>query len=62
MFQYPQILQLDENFEPVKIWNNKKEIAEYFNKKIQGADLVLEIVVDFKVIIGLLKFFMKEKD
>ncbi len=27
MFQYPQILQLDENFEPVKVWNNKKEIA-----------------------------------
>lgn len=41
MFQYPQILQLDENFEPVKVWNNKKEIAEYFNKKIQGVDLAL---------------------
>ena len=37
----PQIYQLNENLEPIQIWNNKKEVAEYFHKRIQGLDLAL---------------------
>lgn len=38
---YPEILQLDENFEPIREWKNKKEITLYTNKGVQGLDLAL---------------------
>lgn len=38
---YPEIVQLDEDFNVIKIWNNKREIAEYYNKRIQGVDLAI---------------------
>ena len=38
---YPEICQLDEEFNVIKVWNNKREIAEYYNKKIQGVDLAI---------------------
>ena len=37
----PEICQLDENFNIIKIWKNKRDIAEYYNKKIQGVDLAI---------------------
>lgn len=38
---YPEILQLNEDFEPIREWKNKKEIILYTNKKVQGLDLAL---------------------
>lgn len=37
----PEILQLDENLNPIREWKNKKEITIYFKKKVQGLDLAL---------------------
>lgn len=37
----PEILQLNENLEPIREWKNKKEIIVYYHKKIQGLDLAL---------------------
>lgn len=41
MDNYPEILQLDENLNPIRVWKNKKEIINYFRKKVQGLDLAL---------------------
>lgn len=38
---YPEICQLDEDFNVIKIWNNKRNIAEYYGKRIQGVDLAI---------------------
>ena len=37
----PEILQLNEDLEPIREWKNKKEITLYTNKKVQGLDLAL---------------------
>lgn len=41
MENYPEILQLDENLNPIRVWKDKKEIVNYFRKKVQGLDLAL---------------------
>lgn len=37
----PEILQLDEDLNPIREWKNKKDITVYFKKKVQGLDLAL---------------------
>ena len=37
----PEILQLNEDLEPIREWKDKKEIILYTNKKVQGLDLAL---------------------
>lgn len=39
--RFPEILQIDEDMNIIKIWKNKKEIIEFYHKKIQGLDLAL---------------------
>ena len=41
IYNTPEILQLDENFNPIKVWSNKKEISEHFRKKVQGIELAI---------------------
>lgn len=61
IFQCPQILQLNEDLEPIKTWNNKKEIADYFNKKIQGVDLALRKCVRFQGFYWVIKILYEEE-
>lgn len=37
----PEIYQLNEELEPIKEWSNKKEIANFYGKPIQGVDLAI---------------------
>jgi len=37
----PEIVQLDEDFNILKIWNTKREIADFYRKKIQGVELAI---------------------
>lgn len=39
--RFPEILQIDEDMNIIKVWRNKKEIVEFYHKKIQGLDLAL---------------------
>ena len=41
IYNYPEILQLDEDFNVIKVWSNKKDIASHFRKKIQGVELAI---------------------
>lgn len=38
---FPEILQLDEDLNPIREWKNKREIISYYRKKVQGLDLAL---------------------
>ena len=48
MINNPEIVQLDENLNVIKVWPNKLEIAKYFNSRIQGVDLALRNSCRFK--------------
>lgn len=48
MITNPEIYQLNEDLIPIKEWKNKKEIASWFNKQIQGVDLALRECVRFQ--------------
>ena len=58
---YPEILQLDENLEPIKVWNNKKDIAAYFGKKIQGVDLALRKCCRFRGYFWVIKILYEKE-
>lgn len=58
---YPEILQLDENFEPIREWKNKKEITLYTNKGVQGLDLALRKSCRFQGYFWIAKILYKKE-
>lgn len=48
IYLHPQIYQLDEDFKIIKTWDNKKQIADHYKKKIQGVELAIRKSCRFK--------------
>ena len=48
LIKYPEIYQLDENFNILKEWSCKKEILIFYNSRPQGLDLALRKLCRFK--------------
>lgn len=48
LVNFPEVYQLNEDLIPTKTWRNKKDIAKWFGKRIQGVDLALRKCVRFQ--------------
>lgn len=61
---YPKILQLDEDFNVIREWNNKKEIINYYkaveSTKVQALDLALRKSCRFKGYFWMAKVLYEE--